>query len=465
MFNVKDKRFAVVGIGRSGIAVANYLRELGATVSIYDMAPFVKVMEEALDLMNKGVTVYCETNDIEFDETDVIIVSPGINPKTPVFAEAEELGIPVWSEVELAYRLSPCPIIAVTGTNGKTTTCVMAGKILKADGRDYFIGGNVAGHKTDRITRNREAITLIDCVRKAEQNSVISAEISTFQLEQCHTFKPKAAALVNVGVDHLDRHGTVEVYRELKAKIFAFQDKDCFSVLNADDEFVASLKDKVGGKPLMFSTKKEVEEGCFLRDDNIIMRVDGKEIPIININEIPAPGFHNVMNAMAACLMTYAVGVKPESMKKALSSFTGVSHRLEYVTEIDGVDYINNSMCTNVDAATASTLALKKPQIVICGGKDKGSDFTEFAKALKEKAKFVVLIGIDRGMIEEKLSDLEYTNCQKAATLEEAVLIAKGQAVSGDVVVLTPGCASFDMFKSFEDRGNQFKSIVLKLKC
>ncbi|MBQ7257975.1 MAG: UDP-N-acetylmuramoyl-L-alanine--D-glutamate ligase [Abditibacteriota bacterium] len=463
MIDVKDKRFAIVGMARSGIAAANYLRELGATVSIYDMAPFVKVMDQALELMNKGVTVYCESNDIEFDETDIVVVSPGIKPDTPFFEEAKELDIPVWSEVELAYRLSPCPILAVTGTNGKTTTCVMTGKILKADGRDYFIGGNVAGHKTDRITRNREAIPLIDCVRKALPESVISAEISTFQLEQCHTFKPKAATLVNVGVDHLDRHGSVEVYRELKAKIFAFQDETCYSVLNADDEFVASLKDKVPGKPLMFSTKKEVEEGCFLRDDNIILRINGEETSVININDIPAPGFHNVMNAMAACLMTWSVGVKPESMRKALSAFTGVSHRLEFVREVDGVDYINNSMCTNVDAATASTLALKKPQVVICGGKDKGSDFTEFAKALKEKAKFVILIGVHRDMIEEKLTALEYTSCEKAATLEEAVLMAKERAASGDVVVLTPGCASFDMFKSFEDRGDQFKSIVEKL--
>lgn len=463
MFSVKDKRIAVVGMARSGIAAAEYLTELGAKVSIYDMAPFIDIMDKAISLMDKGITVYCGTNIIELEETDIIVVSPGIKPDTPFFAEAEEMGIPIWSEIELAYRLSPCPILAVTGTNGKTTTCVMTGKILRADGRDYFIGGNVAGHKTDRLTRQREGIPLIECVRKASEDSIISAEISTFQLEQCHTFAPKAATLVNVGVDHLDRHGTVEVYRALKAKIFAFQTKESFSVLNADDPFVESLKDSVGGTPLMFSTKKEVEEGCFLRDNEIILKIKGKETPIINIDDIPAPGFHNVMNAMASILMTWSVGVKPESMRKALTSFKGVSHRLEFVKTVEGVDYINNSMCTNVDAATASTLALKKPQIVIAGGKDKGSDFTEFAKALKEKAKAVVLIGIDREMIDEKLIGLGYENITKAETLKEAVFIAKEKASQGDCVVLTPGCASFDMFKSFEDRGHQYIDIVNSL--
>lgn len=460
MYNVKDKRIAIVGMARSGIAAAEYLKELGADVTVYDMAPFSKVIDTAIKLMDQGITVYCGTNIIELEETDIIVVSPGIKPDTPFFKEAEEMGIPVWSEIELAYRLSPCPILAVTGTNGKTTTCVMTGKILRADGRDYFIGGNVAGHKTDRLTRQREGIPLIECVRKAEKNSVISAEISTFQLEQCHTFAPKSAALANVGVDHLDRHGTVEVYRQLKAKIFAFQNKECYSVLNDDDPFVSSLKDKVGGQPLLFSVKHEVEEGCFLRDDNIILKIKGEETPIININDIPAPGFHNVMNAMAAILMTWSVGVKPESMKKALSAFAGVTHRLEFVKTVDGVDYINNSMCTNTDAAAASTLALKKPQIVIAGGKDKGSDFTEFAKALKEKAKAVVLIGIDRGMIEKKLTALGYENISKAETLKEAVETARSKAVPGDCVVLTPGCASFDMFKSFEDRGCQFSETV-----
>ncbi|MBQ0104501.1 MAG: UDP-N-acetylmuramoyl-L-alanine--D-glutamate ligase [Armatimonadetes bacterium] len=460
MLNVKNMRIAVVGMARSGIAAAEYLTELGAKVSIYDMAPFIDIMDKAISLMDKGITVYCQTNEIELEETDLIIVSPGVDPKTPFFEEAKEMGIEIWSEIELAYRLSPCPILAVTGTNGKTTTCVMTGKILRADGRDYFIGGNVAGHKTDRITKQREGLPLIECVRKAEKNSVISAEISTFQLEQCHKFAPKAASLVNVGVDHLNRHGTVEVYRSLKAKIFAFQNKESYSVLNADDPFVESLKDKVGGTPLMFSVKKEVEEGCFLRNNEIILKIKGEETPIININEILVPGFHNVMNAMAAILMTWSVGVKPESMRKALSMFKGVSHRLEFVKTVDDVDYINNSMCTNVDAAAASAYALAKPQIVIAGGKDKGSDFTEFAKALKERAKAVVLIGIDRGMIEEKLRGLGYDNIEKAETLKEAVCKAKEKAVPGDCVVLTPGCASFDMFKSFEDRGEQFIEIV-----
>jgi len=456
----ENKNIAVVGMARSGIACAEYLKELGADVAVYDMATFDKVMDTAISLMDKGITVYCGTNEIELEETDLIVVSPGVPPSNSFFEEAKEFGIEVISEIELSYRLAKCPIVAVTGTNGKTTTCIMAGKILRADQRDYFIGGNVAGYKTDRLSRDREAIPLISCVRKSVKTSVIAAEISTFQLEQCNSFKPKAAALVNVGVDHLDRHGTLEIYRDLKAKIFAFQDETDFAVLNADDEFVASLKDKVKSKPLMFSTKKEVEEGCFLRDNEIILRLDGKEVSVLNINDLIVPGLHNVANAMAAILLTVPLGVKIESARLALKNFKGVSHRLEYVKTVDGVDYINNSMCTNVDAATSSTLALTKPQIVICGGKDKGSDFTYFAKAMVEKAKYVVLIGDDKDKILDKLTALEYTNCYKAATLKEAVEKAKSEAASGDVVVLTPGCASFDMFKSFEDRGEQFIEIV-----
>ena len=232
------KNVSVVGLARSGMACAERLAAEGAKVSVYDMCSFNDKADEIIGLMNKGVTVYCLSNDIDMANTDLIVTSPGIPPAAPFFAEADRLGIEVISEIELAYRLSPCPILAVTGTNGKTTTTVMAGKILKEAGLDYFIGGNVAGYKPSAACRGREGLTLTECVGKAEKGSVIVCEVSTFQLERCTTFAPEAGALLNVGTDHLDRHGTRENYAALKAKLFAFQAEDDIAVLNADDPFV-----------------------------------------------------------------------------------------------------------------------------------------------------------------------------------------------------------------------------------
>ena len=461
----EGKRVAVVGLARSGKAAAIKLAKDGAIVTIYDNSPFEKFADEILELIEMGITVYCGTNEIELEETDIIIVSPGIPPVLPFFAEAREMGIEIISEIELAYRLSPCPIIGITGTNGKTTTTVMTGKILKEAGIDYFIGGNVAGYETSLVCKDREGVPLISCVDKAIKSSVIACEISTFQLEECHKFRPKSAALLNVGTDHLDRHGTREIYANLKAKIFAFQRKEDIAVLNADDDFVHGLKDKLISEVFLFSLEKEVEKGCFLRGDDIIFRQDkfADDITIMKTADLKVIGRHNIANAMAAILLTIPFGISSKLMKQALSKFAGVTHRLEYIKTINGVDYINNSMCTNVEAGESSVMAIDRPQIVICGGKDKGSDFTSFAKAVNKKAKSAIIIGADKDKIAESFDKEGFKNYTKSETLKEALDIAKSQTKSGDVVVLTPVCASFDMFTSFEDRGNTFKELVFEL--
>ena len=461
--NLKNVRVAIVGLAKSGKACAKRLLEEGAIVSIYDKCSFASAVDEILPLISLGITVYCETNVIELEETDLIVVSPGIPPSTPFFKEAREMGIEIISEIELAYRLSPCPIIAVTGTNGKTTTTVMAGKILKEAGIDYFIGGNIAGYQTSISTKGREGLSLIECVDKAIPSSIIAAEISTFQLEECHSFKPKAAALLNVGTDHINRHGSWEVYAALKAKIFAFQDSKDISILNADDSFTASLADKLKSKVYMFSTQTEVENGCYLEDGKIFLKDNKETIEIMDTSLLKVPGKHNIANAMAAILLCLPFNIKTAVIKSALSKFTGVTHRLEFVKTFNDIDYINNSMCTNVQAGISSIYAIEKPQIIICGGKDKGSDFTPFAKAISEKTKYCIIIGADREKIADKLDQINFTSYSNADSLEEAINIANSNAKAGDAVVLTPACASFDMFSSFEDRGNQFKEIINNL--
>ncbi|MBO4548828.1 MAG: UDP-N-acetylmuramoyl-L-alanine--D-glutamate ligase, partial [Abditibacteriota bacterium] len=351
------KNVSVVGLARSGKACAERLAAEGAKVSVYDMCSFNDKADDIIDLMNKGVTVYCRSNDIDMANTDQIVVSPGIPPAAPFFAEADSRGIEIISEIELAWRLSPCPILAVTGTNGKTTTTVMAGKMLKESGLDYFIGGNVAGYKPSVSCRSREGLTLIECVGKAEADSVIVCEISTFQLERCNSFAPAAAALLNVGTDHLDRHGTRENYAALKARLFSFQKEDARAVLNDDDPFVSGLKDRVKGRAFTFSLEHPVERGCYLRDGRIIYCENGAEEEVLETACLQVPGRHNVANAMAAILLVRDFA-SAAGVRKALETFGGVSHRMETVCEIKGVRYVNNSMCTNVQAAVSSVNAV-----------------------------------------------------------------------------------------------------------
>ncbi|MCE5324148.1 UDP-N-acetylmuramoyl-L-alanine--D-glutamate ligase [bacterium] len=448
----KGKSIAIIGMARTGLAAAEAMRQLGARVVIYDKKD-PSELSDAIGFASKiGAEVRAGTDNVDLDGIDLLIPSPGVPKSMQVFAEAERRGVEVIAEIELAYRLSKAPIIAITGTNGKTTTTVLTGKIMMADGRDTYIAGNVVAGDI--------RLPLVTAAYQASAESVIAAEISTFQLEWISSFKPKVAMLLNVSADHLDRHSSVEEYASLKARIFENQSESDYAVINAENEFTASLSPNLKGHVLRFARKSEVAEGGFVRGDDLIVKLGGMEHFVCKRSDIPLHGEHNVENVLAASCAAIAMGVKPDSILKAIREFKPVEHRLEPVAVIDGVEYINNSMCTNVDAAVRSVEAIDEPQIVIAGGKDKGFDYTPLAEAFKRKAKHIVLIGADAGLIESAANKVGYTAVSRAESMQDAVDKAQALAEPGDVVVLTPACASFDMFDSFEHRGQVFKELV-----
>lgn len=451
----RDRNIAIIGMARTGLAVAEVMKDLGARVTIWDRKTEAELTDAIKAADALGVEARLGSDTVDLTGVDLVVTSPGVPISHPVFADAQSRGIEVIAEIELAYRLAKAPIIAITGTNGKTTTTVLTGKIFEADGRDTYIAGNVVAGDI--------RLPLIIAAHKAGPESVIVAEISTFQLEWISTFKPKVAMLLNVSADHLDRHASIEEYAALKARIFENQNADDYAVINAENAFTSSLQGKLAGRVMELARLREVSEGGFVRGDELIIKIDGAERVICKKSDIPLRGEHNVENVLAASCAALAMGVKLESILKALKSFQPVEHRLEPVAEIDGVKYINNSMCTNVEAAVRSVEAITEPQIVITGGKDKGSDYTLYGEALRKHAKHVVLIGADKNLIRSAAEKAGFSDMTEAVTLEEAVDIARSKAVPGDVVVLTPGCASFDMFTSFEHRGQVFKAKVRAL--
>ena len=452
MSDYAGKRIAVIGMARTGMAVAEVMADLGARVVLYDKKPAGELTEALTEARRLGAEARPGTDIVDFDSIDMLVTSPGVPRGAAVFAEAERRGVEVVSEIELAYRVSRAPIVAVTGTNGKTTTTILIGSILAEDGRETYIAGNVAAGEIK--------LPLITAAHKASANGMIAAEISTFQIEWISAFRPKVALLLNVTGDHLDRHASWEEYAALKARIFENQTADDFAVINAENSFTASLAPRLKARVLRFARLSPVDEGAFVRGDELVVRLDGRETVACRKSDILLRGEHNVENVLAAACAAIALGVKPESLVAAVRKLKPVEHRLEPVAVIDGVEYINNSMCTNVDAAVRSVEAIEKPQIVIAGGKDKGLDYAPLGEAFKRKAKHVVLIGASADILREAAENAGFRALSDAGSMKEAVEIARSLAEPGDAVVLTPGCASFDMFSSFEERGQVFKDCV-----
>ncbi len=453
--DLTNKRIAVIGMARTGLAVAEVAAQRGARVVIYDRKPASELADAVAECRRIGVESRADDTPIELDGIDLLVPSPGVPRALPALVEAASRGIQVISEIELAYRIAAAPIIAITGTNGKTTTTILVGHMMSADGKNTFIAGNVAAGDIK--------LPLISAAHKAGPDDVIVAEISTFQLEWIAGFRPSIAALLNVTSDHLDRHADVNEYSALKARIFENQGPDDYAIINAENPFTDSLVPSLRGRVLKFARLCEVNEGAFVRGDDLIVRLDGRESVVCAKSDIPLRGTHSIENVLAASCAAIAFGVKPSSIRKAVREFPPVEHRLEPVATIDGVLYINNSMCTNIDAAVRSVEAIDEPQIVIAGGKDKGLDYRPLGEAFKRRAKHVVLIGEDADIIHQAAHEAGFEAVSRARSMREAVEIARSLARPGDVVVLTPASASFDMFSSFEHRGQVFKDIVKSL--
>ncbi len=451
-----SKSVHIVGMARSGMAAMKALNNIGASVTMHDKKESEELDEQitackALDIpYETGVDAY---KGIE--SADYVVISPGVPLSSEAIVTADKLGIPVIPEIELAYRMSRAPIVAITGTNGKTTTTALTGAMLKSAYQKTFIAGNIVAGDL--------RLPLIEAAAEASERDIIIAEISSFQLERTTTFQPKIGVLINIGSDHLDRHPDIQTYAAMKARLFKYQSSDDYALLNADDPVVMSFKNNIKSKIVLFSTKNKLKDGFYYRDGLIINAESGKEMIICNTASLKLRGLHNIENALAACASAFIMGAAAESIQDALNEFAPLEHRLEPVAVINGVEFLNNSMCTNVEASISSLAAIGRPTIVIAGGKDKGNDYTELGAAFNKYSKFVVLIGIDGYMIEDAAHRAGFFNTEKADSLKHAVEIAWKHAVSGDTIVLSPGCASFDMFKSFEDRGSQFKNIVKEI--
>jgi len=442
---LNNKRVLVVGLGKSGVASALFLKAHGARVTVSDTKSGDELRNEIPVLLDHGITV--ETGghgERTFRGQDLIVVSPGVPVDAPPLVQARALGEAVIGEVELAAQFLPGPIVAITGSNGKTTTTSLTGEIMTAGGFPTLVGGNIG----------TPAISLAE---RTTRETVIVLEVSSFQLETIQSFRPKVAVVLNVTPDHLDRHRTFEVYVDAKARIFENQRGDDFAVLNADDPTCATMGSRTRAQVFWFSRQSEVRQGAWVRDGNILFRDGAQQREIMQVSEIPLKGAHNLENVLAAVCAGALMGCAPEKIRQAVREFKAVEHRLEFVATIRGVDYYNDSKATNVDATIKALESFPANIHLILGGKDKGGDYSVLNDLLRQRVKRVYTIGAAAAKIESQIKGVEVVH---AETLENAIRKANAVAQSGDVVLLAPACASFDQFKSYEHRGRVFKEIV-----
>ncbi|HHX23423.1 MAG TPA: UDP-N-acetylmuramoyl-L-alanine--D-glutamate ligase [Thermoanaerobacterales bacterium] len=443
---IKGKNVLILGLARSGIAAAIELIGLGAKVTASDMKPEKEIKDADL-LKSHGVNIACGGHPLTLlNNCDLIVLSPGVPSDIKILDEARKRDIPIISELELGYWYCKAPIIAVTGTNGKTTTTTLIGEILKNDGKNITLAGNIG-------------IPLVREVEKAENKDFLVVEVSSFQLENIMHFKPKISVILNISEDHLNRHKTFENYIETKAKIFENQTEEDYAILNYDDPIVRSLIKRIKCKTYLFSRKEEIR-GAYVKNGVIVIRENGKIYPVLKAEELGIKGSHNLENSLAAACVAWILRTNLNNLAETLKEFRGVEHRLEFVANIGGIKYINDSKATNPDAAQKAIEALEEPIVLIAGGYDKKSNYDDFIKSFSDRVKKLILIGDTADAIKATALNHGFSDIQKASSLEEAVKLASKAAIPGDVVLLSPACASWDMFESYEERGRVFKEAV-----
>ena len=435
----------VIGMGRTGIAAANFLAAQKIPVTLIDAKPRTE-LEEAIRALDPAVHTSFGHSEPPAD-AERIILSPGVDIHAPFLQEAQKRGVEIISEVELASRFTKTPVIAVTGTNGKSTVTTLIGNILKRAGKKIAVGGNL-GAPFIRLLRE-------------EPVDYFVLEISTFQLEGVKTFHPRLAMILNITPDHLDRHKTFEEYAALKGEIASCQTKEDALILNSDDKNALDQGKNKSSRKFCFSMSHEVEEGAFLRNDIIVSRFNGNDKNLMSVRELKPAMQCQVENALAAVAVTALLGTPPDDITGAIREFPGLEHRIEWVRTVRGIDFVNDSKGTNVGSVNKSLTSFFRPVILIAGGKDKGGDFRSLKLIFKEKVKHLVLIGETKNKFRQILNgSFSY---EDAEDMEDAVTRAVEKAQPGDVVLLSPGCASFDMFKDYVERGNRFKDIVNRL--
>lgn len=453
MDNLKGKNILIVGMGRSGIAAAHALVGYDANISIQDSkraedfdVSLIAFFEE------KGITCYFNTVPYDMSVFDMLILSPGVSPELDFVKEAAESGAEIVGELELAYRIGKGNYVAITGTNGKTTTTTLTGEIFEAAGRKTSVVGNIG-------------VAVISESAKATEDQWLITEASSFQLETIRYFKPQISAILNLTPDHLNRHHTMEAYGAAKAKIFENQREDGYLVINYDDKRCFALSKTAKCRVVPFSRKEELDFGAFVKGGNIVIKDDNGLVEICSLDDIKIPGDHNVENVLAAAAISYFAGISPEVIRKTISAFGGVAHRIEFCGTVDGVRYYNDSKGTNTDASITAIKALKDNIILIAGGDGKSQDFTELAKNFKGHVKELILLGRDGGQIGDAALKEGFKNITYCKNMDECVKTAAKLAEEGDKVLLSPACASWDMYDNFEQRGDHFKDCVERLEA
>ncbi len=452
MDNFKNKKVLVIGMGKSGIAAAQVLKKRQAIVTACDIKN-PDLMPEAIEELHKdNINVLVGSYpDLVEENYDIIVVSPGVPLTIPPIQAALNGNIPVIGEVELAYLIKKpnLQMFAITGTNGKTTTTALLQAILEKGGFNAVVGGNIGNPLT----------LLVDEM----DDGIIAVEVSSFQLETTNAFKPYISSILNITPDHLDRHHTMEHYVNAKVKIFKNQSKQNFTILNYDDELVKKLAPETRGKVVYFSTKYHLPAGVFIKDGIITAHIDNNVISLCNTKDVCLKGKHNLENILCATTIALLAGVDKVDIISSLKSFKGVRHRLEEVLTLNNVLYINDSKATNPESAIKAIEAFARPIILIAGGKNKGASFNNFARIIKEKVKTLILLGEAKEEIKSAVMALDYMNIYEVKDMAEGVELANKLASTNDVVLLSPACASWDMFDNYEQRGDIFCNLVHSL--
>jgi UDP-N-acetylmuramoylalanine--D-glutamate ligase len=448
------KSILIAGAGKSGIAAARFLLARGARVILTDTKN--KAVLEAgiaplLGMASKTGDVALELGghrSESFARCDLVIVSPGIPLALPIFEISRKAGIPIIAEVELAFRHLKGKIIGITGSNGKTTTTTLVSRLL--------VGAGLRGHAAGNI-----GTPLISLAADSAPEDIFAVELSSFQLEGIRQFRPLIGAILNLTPDHLDRYAGFEEYVAAKRRVLMNQRETDYAVLNADDARMAAIGTDINAKPVWFSRLKTPVHGAFIRGGRVIFRDEKGEKDLFGVNAVALKGTHNLENVLAACSMAILCGAAPESLEESIRTFPGVEHRIEFVSELNGVQYFNDSKATNIDATIKSIEAFEGNILLIAGGRDKAGDFAALRTPVRERVRHLVVLGEAAGKLKKALSDI--TDVTEAQSMQEAVSICRSLARHGDVVLLAPACASFDMFQDYEHRGRVFKEAVRSL--
>lgn len=452
--DLKNKNILVIGLAVTGVPLVKVLAQLGSKIIVNDLKSKEQLTDSLKELEGLDVTYILGRHPEGVNELgplDLVVVSPGVPLEIPFIEGFRRANIEVIGEIELAFRLSSAQVMAITGTNGKTTTTALTGEIFKQAEENTYVVGNIG-------------VAAISKALETKNEDYMVMEVSSFQLESIVKFHPRVAALLNLTEDHLNRHKTMENYLQAKLNIFKNQVSSDYAVINYDDKICREASKNLKGKVIFFSRKETLSEGIYVKEGNIVVSLNNKLEKVLPIEEIKIPGNHNLENALAATAMAYLMGIKVETIAETLKNFGGVEHRTEFVDEINGIFFINDSKGTNPDASIKAIEAIKAPIILLAGGMDKGSDFKEFIEAFKGKVREMVVYGETANKIYETARGLGFVDVRRVKDLEEAVKAAYEVAVEGDTILLSPACASWDMYPNFEERGKHFKNIVKNIR-